>query len=453
MKILFFLGQGGQLVRSWFLAGICIGKRFGGHKLVETRLETETLGGRPRGSKWTRTMAQVHWKNALHQLEGLYVEGTSTGYDARGLLMARIRRVAIVSFAMAALGSTGLAVSYLRASGAPRQERNSTASGREEGGDSLPDGAVRRLGILRFNHGGDIKTVHFALGGKALLSAGRDGIIRVWDVKTGAERYAIAKGRLHFYSSGISHDGASLMTCGEDGLSRLWDLESGRELRDWQPPEANGRVDSIAFSPDAKTVATAGRNDRAASLWNVTRNEPPRRLVGIERGIWDIVFSPDGKTIATAAADGIARGGAFADAPPAPDEDPERGSIRLWDVDKGFELRCFPVKGCQPRCVAFSADGSTLAAGFSDATIRLYDPVVGTERAKLDVQGPSQGCMSFSPDGRILASGTHPGMSRGGDPASIHLWDVARATEIRQFAAHDMLVNGLSFSPDGKVLA
>ena len=370
----------------------------------------------------------------------------------RALLITRIQRVALVFCAMAIVGTTGLAVSNLRFSGVTRQGRNSRVGGREEGRASLPDGAIKRLGELRFNHGGEIKGVGFALGGKALLSAGGNGIIRVWDVKSGEERYAIAKGGLQFYCSALSSDGTSLVTFGGDGIFRLWELETGRELRHWEPLEAKAFFDCMALSPDGKTIATAGLNDKAASLWAVGHPGKPRRLEGDERSIWDVAFSPDGRILATAALEGIPQGFAT-NVTARPDEDRERGSVRLWDVDKGVEIRRFPVNGYHPRCVAFSCDGATLAVGFSDATIRLYHSTTGTERARLKVQGPLQGCLAFSPDGGILASGAHPYTAEGGVAASIHLWDVARAREIRQFAAHDMYVSELSFSPDGRMLA
>ena len=353
---------------------------------------------------------------------------------------------------MATLGTATPTESDLRASAAPQQERSPRDSGREQGGHGLPDGAVRRLGELRFNHGGEIRGVGFALGGRALLSIGRDGIIRVWDVKSGEERGAIAKGENHFYSAALSKDGTSLLTFGGEGVFRLWELETGRELRHWEPLEGKIFFDRMALSPDGTTIATAGLNDRAASLWDGERPGKPRRLEGDEPSIWDLAFSPDGRILATAAMKGTPQEFAIAGVA-RPHKNAETGSVRLWDVDKGVEIRCFPGKGCGPRCVAFSSDGSTLATGFSDATIRLYDPATGVERARLEVKDRLQGCLVFSPDGRTLASGTHPTTAEGGVAASIHLWDVAKAKEIRQFAAHDMVVSGLSFSPDGRVLA
>ena len=51
-------------------------------------------------------------------------------------------------------------------------------------GDPLPEGAVSRLGTVRFNHGGWLDSLFFAPGGKTLISAG-SGKIRIWDAASG----------------------------------------------------------------------------------------------------------------------------------------------------------------------------------------------------------------------------------------------------------------------------
>src|SRR5260370_42632925 len=52
-------------------------------------------------------------------------------------------------------------------------------------GDPLPDGAVTRLGTVRWRHHGRVLCLCLSPDGKILASAGKDLTIRLWDAVTG----------------------------------------------------------------------------------------------------------------------------------------------------------------------------------------------------------------------------------------------------------------------------
>jgi WD40 repeat protein len=78
-----------------------------------------------------------------------------------------------------------------------------------------------------------------------------------------------------------------------------------------------GFVESVAFSPDSKTLA-AGCGDGVV-LWDAaTRQRLAQDPLPVEGFVKSVAFSPDGKTLAAGYRDGYAGG---------------RSSVVLWDVD------------------------------------------------------------------------------------------------------------------------
>jgi WD40 repeat protein len=80
------------------------------------------------------------------------------------------------------------------------------------------------------------------------------------------------------------------------------------------------------------------------------------------------------------------------------------GTVRLWDVKTGKELRRMAHKGAV-NDAKISPDGRwVLSAGFGDRTVRLWDLSDGTELHQFDGhQGAVLG-VAFSPDGRRALS-------------------------------------------------
>src|SRR5262249_39417087 len=70
------------------------------------------------------------------------------------------------------------------------------------------------------------------------------------------------EGRVHTVA--FSPDGKTILTGSWDQTARLWDAASGRALG--EPLRHHNRVVSVAFSPDSKAVLT-GSTDGTARLW------------------------------------------------------------------------------------------------------------------------------------------------------------------------------------------
>src|SRR5262249_60646477 len=102
------------------------------------------------------------------------------------------------------------------------------------------------------------------------------------------------RGGTHFVS--FSADGALLATAADNEV-RLLEAATGKE-RFRMHEENKSRVDSLAFSPDGKTLVSAS-TDSAVQLWDANTGKELRRLGGTGGGpAYTVAFSPDGKTVA-----------------------------------------------------------------------------------------------------------------------------------------------------------
>ena len=230
------------------------------------------------------------------------------------------------------------------------------------------------------------------------------------------------------YSVAFSRDG-TLAAGMKSGNFELWEVETGE--RTGTLPHADWGWVTVAFSPDGATLISG--QSETIKVWDVET----RRLLGTSEGAGDdgspwpleVAFSPDGTRLAAGFQDG------------------DGGRLRLWDVATQTEVASFGGRTDPVSTVSFSPDGSLLAsAGRSpDLTIKLWDVATQSQVAKLSGHTNGVTAVSFSPDGALLASGSW-------NDGTVKLWDVGNRTLIRTLEEHTGTVHSVAFSPDGSIL-
>jgi WD40 repeat protein len=261
------------------------------------------------------------------------------------------------------------------------------------------------------------------------FAAEQDGLVRLWDTATGAERpQGDGHGGAVFFV-GLAADGKRLITAGGSSI-RLWDLATGEPYGcvDRYPPMA------VRLSPDGKLLARAHSADRSVTdrschitVWDTDRDE---QIADIDAGVTlsDLAFLPDNRTLAYVL--GRANGNRL---------------IRLWDA-KSRTSRRIDTEASMA-CLAVSPDGKRLAAA-NGIQLGLWDTATGKQLhrlAKDDSPEANQHVLS-SPDGKWIAS--------WGEKHSIRVWDARTGKEVCRIGGRNLFPRVLRlFSPDGRYLA
>ncbi len=277
------------------------------------------------------------------------------------------------------------------------------------------------------------KNLIFTRDGKFLISAGDDGVVRIWDIASGKTVRKIL-GKIDdgvdglIYAAALSPDerylavGGWLSSDADYGAIRIHDFHTGEVLALLKGH--TNTVHSLAFSPDGRWLASSS-SDRTVKIWDATGWKLIHTLSGHQDDVNAVAFSPDGKMVVSGSYD---------------------KNLRLWDRSTGHLLKEMTGNQSNVFTVAFSPDGAYIASGSRDGIVKLWDGHSGALVRNLAAQESVVPKLAFSPDSRLLLT------AAGGNNALCHVIEVSTGRNVAQFQATNSVV-GVAFSPDGKMVA
>jgi RNA polymerase sigma factor (sigma-70 family) len=306
--------------------------------------------------------------------------------------------------------------------------------------------------------------LRFAPGGRTLVTAGQEPLVRLWDVATGKPVHHRPAHEGAISALAFTPDGAALVSGSSDGSVRLWDVKGGRHLRELQGHR--GGVSGVAVTPDGKTVVSGG-TDGCLRLQSpdgkgdrrLLPGRPPEGLDRPGHQVCGLGLSPDGKTAATYSVS--SRGGVY----------------HVWDLSTSRAViqRRDPAKVISPR--TFSPDarlvlqhvfgggadsgpggGGGTSAALPDSALAVVEDVAsGKQVLALGLPERAGNIGTFAADGRSLLTASYQDERRGDGwhyDNALHLWELAsrKVRRIITWGGRGRFIQA-ALAPDGRTVA
>ncbi|XP_071953051.1 small ribosomal subunit protein RACK1 [Antedon mediterranea] len=207
-------------------------------------------------------------------------------------------------------------------------------------------------------HTKDVLSVAFSADNRQIVSGSRDKTIKLWNT-LGVCKYTIQEDNHSEWVSCVrfspSNNNPIIVSCGWDKHVKVWNLTNCKLKTNHIGH--GGYLNCVTVSPDGSLCASGGK-DEQAMLWDLNEG---KHLYTLEGGapINSLCFSPNRYWLCAATGP----------------------TIKIWDLEAKTivdELRLDVISSSSKSrppdclCLAWSADGQTLFAGYTDSLIRVW---------------------------------------------------------------------------------
>ena len=191
-------------------------------------------------------------------------------------------------------------------------------------------------------------------GKSILFGPSSAGLIQMQDVKSGTASRSVGPSEGVVRWLAICADGSTLAVVGDNDTATIWATDAGKP--EWVPDNSGEPVHLVALSRSGGSMACSTPNG-AVRVWDLRS----RKCLGSLGALLEdhhtgplraLAVSPDSKFVASSGTD---------------------AKLQLWSLASRKLLHTMAGPECPVLSLAFSADGSSLAAGCEDGTIRIWD--------------------------------------------------------------------------------
>ncbi|MBW3597853.1 MAG: WD40 repeat domain-containing protein, partial [Planctomycetes bacterium] len=250
---------------------------------------------------------------------------------------------------------------------------------------------------------------------RKLVSASGDGTVRVWDLHSEVEEFALIPGEAWINAVAVTVDGKFAIAAGRQGVIRFWDLRTGEECYTLDAPS---EVTTLVATPDGQNLL-AGLQDGRLCSWNLTN--------------WKLAAMTEGHhgrpvTCATAAPRHNAAFSASSDR-----------RVKVWNIETLTEESTLLGHNSSVTSLAACRQTDWLVSGSLDDALKVWD----FSRQRFDTSLEEYGgvtCLAATSSDDLIVAASDSGVA--------NIWSLSRWSSVCQLTGHKGRVNAIAVTED-----
>ena len=246
-------------------------------------------------------------------------------------------------------------------------------------------------------HGGPVTGVAFHPQSTQLLTAGGDGLVKLWALPAAPRTVTHPDAVLSVFATA---DGKRLMTGGQDKIVRSWNM-AAPAAPERQFTGHTAPVSVVLLSPNGQNLVSAGE-DGTIRFWNQQNGQTTEMIGAHSMAITSLSYNPNGQQLLSASAD---------------------GSLKLWQLPGNMPKPL--IHPDQVTSAVLNPDGSRLLTGCGDKQVRLWNLSNGQMEKAFPALTLAVNAVAMNVNGNQIAA--------GGADKTLVVWNVADAKEVKKF--------------------